>query len=100
MGISRSIARFAPATAKFLLTALSEHTPFARRFVAQAPLSVVDGGDGGDFTVSIGVPVRPRRASSSWPDSSEAPRARPMSAGSGSPAGTAARARSSLRWGQ
>ena len=54
MGISRSIARFAPATAKFLLTALSEHTPFARRFVAQAPLSAVDGGDGGDFTVSIG----------------------------------------------
>jgi hypothetical protein len=54
MGISRSIARFAPATVKFLLTALSEHTPFARRFVAQAPLSAVDGGDGGDFTVSIG----------------------------------------------
>ena len=54
MGISRSIARFAPATAKFLLTALSERAPFARRFVAQAPLAAVDGGDGGDFTVSVG----------------------------------------------
>ncbi len=54
MGISRSIARFAPATARFLLTTLSEHTPFARRFVAQAPLTAVDGGDGGNFTVSVG----------------------------------------------
>lgn len=54
MGISRSIARFAPATAKFLLTALSEHTPFARRLVVQSPLAATDGGDGGDFTVSVG----------------------------------------------
>lgn len=54
MGISRSIARFAPATAKFLLTALSEHTPFARRLVVHSPLAATDAGDGGDFTVSVG----------------------------------------------
>ncbi len=52
--ISRSVLRYAPSTARFLLTVLSEHTPLARRFAVQAPLAAVDGGEGGDFTVSVG----------------------------------------------
>lgn len=53
MGSPPSISRLAPATARFLLAALSDHLPFARRLIFGAPLSAADGGDGGDYTVTV-----------------------------------------------
>ena len=52
MLVSRFV-RYAPKGARFLLTALSDNLPAARRLVLSAPLSATDAGDGGDYTVSI-----------------------------------------------
>lgn len=54
MPISSRFARFAPKVARFLLTAISDNLPHARRLVHAAPLSATDGGDNGDYTVSVG----------------------------------------------
>lgn len=53
MPISSRFARFAPKVARFLLTAISDNLPHARRLVHAAPLSATDGGDNGDYTVSV-----------------------------------------------
>lgn len=45
--------RYAPKAARFLLTTIADNLPNARRLLFSAPLSTVDGGDGGDYTVSV-----------------------------------------------
>ena len=51
---SSRFVRYAPKAAKYLVTALSDALPKARRLLFAAPLSAADGGDGGSYTVSIG----------------------------------------------
>ncbi len=45
--------KYAPKAARFLLTALADNLPGARRLLVSAPLAANDGGDGGDFTLSV-----------------------------------------------
>lgn len=52
MLVSRFV-RYAPKTARFLLTTLSDNLPAARRLMVSTPLSASDGGDGGDYTLSV-----------------------------------------------
>lgn len=52
MPVSRFV-RYAPKAARYLLTALSDNLPRARRLVMSAPLTSTDGGDGGDFTLAV-----------------------------------------------
>ncbi len=49
------LIHYAPKIARYLLTALSDNLPNARRMAFTAPLSATDGGAGGDFTVAIDV---------------------------------------------
>lgn len=51
---SSRFVRYAPKAANYLVTALSDALPKARRLLFAAPLSAADGGDGGSYTVSIG----------------------------------------------
>jgi Protein of unknown function (DUF2793) len=55
MSATSRFVRYAPKTARFLLTALSDNLPKARRLVMSLPLSANDGGDGGDYTLSVGA---------------------------------------------
>lgn len=50
--VSRFV-RYAPKVARYLVTAIADNLPNARRLVFTAPLSGADGGDGGDYTVTI-----------------------------------------------
>lgn len=45
--------KYAPKLAQVLVTALDENLPRARRLLFSAPLRAVDGGAGGDLTVSV-----------------------------------------------
>lgn len=45
--------RYAPKSARFLLTVLSDQLPKARRLMFSSPLTAADGGDGGDYTVTV-----------------------------------------------
>ena len=45
--------KYAPKAARFLLTALADHLPGARRLVVAAPLASDDGGAEADFTLSV-----------------------------------------------
>lgn len=45
--------RYAPKVARFLVTTISDNLPHARRLVHAAPLTANDGGDAGDYTVSV-----------------------------------------------
>ncbi len=53
MSVTSRLVRYAPKVARFLVTSISDNLPHARRLVHAAPLSAIDGGDEGDYTVSV-----------------------------------------------
>lgn len=54
MPLLSRFVRYAPKGAGYLLAFVADNLPKARRFQVAAPLSVDDGGEGGDYTVSVG----------------------------------------------
>lgn len=50
---TRTFVRYSPMTGTYLVAVASDKLPAARRFVAAAPLTLSDGGEGGDLTVSV-----------------------------------------------
>jgi hypothetical protein len=50
--VSRFV-RYAPKAVRYLVTAVADNLPYARRLVVTAPLTGADGGDGGDYTLAV-----------------------------------------------
>ncbi len=45
--------RFAPKSARYLVTEVPDHLPHARALAVSAPLTATDGGDEGDYTLAV-----------------------------------------------